>query len=122
MASNNSIITVPSNGRIQPLKCLTGSNNTTLGRVYQPNGLDITSLPNDIFDVDNSMPGVIKIELKTGFSILSNHQGVYTCVIPDENDMLQYIYFALYRTSYDSKLAVCQLYTAYCTKINFYIL
>jgi len=93
-----------------------------LGRVYQPNGLDITSLPNDIFEVDNSMPGVIKVELKFGYSILSNHQGVYTCVIPDENETLQYIYFALYRTSYDSKLEVYQLYTAYYTTINFYIL
>ena len=122
MVPNNSIITVPLNGRIQPLKCLTGSNNTMLGRVYQPNGLDITSLPNDIFEVDNSMPGVIKVELKFGYSILSNHQGVYTCVIPDENETLQYIYFALYRNSYDSKLVVYQLYTAYYTTINFYIL
>ena len=113
MAPNNSIITVPSNGRIQPLKCLTGSNNTMLGHVYRPDGLEMTSLTNDIFEVDNTMLGVIKIKLKVGFSILSDHQGVYTCVIPDENEALQYIYFALYRTSYNSKLAVCHVCTLY---------
>jgi len=43
LAPNNSIITVPSNGRIQPLKCLTGSNNTMLGHVYRPDGLEMAT-------------------------------------------------------------------------------
>ena len=105
LVRNNSIITVPSNGRIEPLECLSGSPNTSMGRVYQPDGADIMFDSSDMFHVDNSTPGVIRIELETGYSILSNHQGVYTCAIPDENDVMQYIYFALYRPTYDCKLS-----------------
>ena len=105
LVRNNSIITVPLNGRIEPLECLSASRNTSMGRVYQPDGADIMFDSSDMFHVDNSTPGVIRIELETGYSILSNHQGVYTCAIPNENDVMQYIYFALYRPTYDCKLS-----------------
>lgn len=77
-----------------------------MGRWIAPNGDDITERLTDSFIVvtgDNTDPGFTFIELQQGQSLAIEELGIYTCVIPDENGDIQYLYVGIYQQGFNSK-------------------
>ena len=73
---------------------------TAVGEWISPEGNNLAAVPNDPFDVTfggSSYPGQLLIETTpTNPPITSSHEGVYTCVIPDENGQDQSLHVGLY--------------------------
>ena len=97
---NNSILETTSDGRIPRVLCLSGSSMSAVGQWIGPGGRILTAIQSDPFDVilgDNSNPGQLIIETPiTNPSITTIHEGVYTCVIPDETDEAEYLRVGIY--------------------------
>ena len=89
-----------SGGQIPQLLCLSGSNMSTVGDWLSPQERSLVSVLNDPFDVafgDGGNPGQVLIETPTSNPpIATSHEGVYTCVIPDESGDSQYLHVGLY--------------------------
>jgi hypothetical protein len=109
LVQNNSIIRASITGRFPQLQCISGSSATGVGQWITPNGGEIDGGPSDSFTIitgDTDDPGFISVELKDGVSLVSRDQGVYSCVIPDENGNVHYLYVGLYLRGFNSKLTI----------------
>ena len=97
---NNSILETTSEGRIPQLLCLSGSSGSAVGQWIGPDGTVLTTTQSDPFDVifgDNNNPGQMIVETPiTNPSIVATHEGVYTCMIPNENDEIEYLRVGIY--------------------------
>ena len=86
-----------------------------MGRWIAPYGQDITHNTTDIFDVSvggQNNPGNINISLEAGQSLGSSHQGVYACIIPDDEEVERILYVGIYPTNFSSKfLAIIMYFT-----------
>ena len=103
---NNSIIRASITGRFNQLQCISGSSVAGVGQWIAPHGGDINGGPSDPFTIitgDANDPGFTSIELEDGASLAPRDQGVYTCVIPDENGNVQYLYVGIYLRGFNSK-------------------
>lgn len=103
---NNSIIRASITGRFNQLQCISGSSAANVGQWIAPNGGGIAGGPSDSFTIitgDADDPGFTSVELKDGVSLASRDQGVYSCVIPDENGNVHYLYVGLYLRGFNSK-------------------
>ena len=77
-----------------------------MGAWIAPDGEDITFRNDDVFDIvvgDASDPGYLSVQLPTGVSLSETDWGVYTCIIPDEADNLQYLHLGIYPQDFTSK-------------------
>ena len=84
---NNDIIVTNNFGQLPCLQCISGSQTAGVGRWITPSGQDATYQTSDPFDItvgDESDPGFLEISLHSGQFITYDHQGVYTCRIPDD--------------------------------------
>ena len=102
----NSILLASNTGRFGKLFCLSGSLQPQVGAWRAPDGLDITNSTTDYFDVNHGgddYPGSISLEVEIGHSLQSNDQGIYTCIIPDENGEQQYLHVGIYRYGFDGE-------------------
>ena len=96
---NNSFIVTNANGGINEIHCSSGSQTSGVGQLISPNEQDITYSSIDPFDVivgDIGNPGSLIIRQAQGHSVTATFNGMYTCVLPDENGMENYIHFGLY--------------------------
>ena len=97
---NNSILETSLEGRIPQLLCLSGSDASAVGQWIGPDGRVLTTVQNDPFDVvigDSESPGELRIETpSTNPPIMSTHEGVYTCVIPDDTEETEYLHVGIY--------------------------
>ena len=104
---NNSIIETTSEGRFPQLLCLSGSNVSAVGQWIGPDDTILTTIQNDPFDVivgDSSSPGELIIETPVANPpITTAHEGVYTCLIPNENDENEYLRIGIYLSGSPSK-------------------
>lgn len=100
---NNSILEVSSEGRIPQLYCLSGFNATVEGDWISPGGTDLVAVVNDPFDViieGSEDPGQLLIETQlSNPHITSEDEGVYTCVIPNEDGDSEYLHIGLYHSA-----------------------
>ena len=100
---NNSILDINSGGRIPQLLCLSGSNMSVVGEWVGPDGTNLVAVQNDPFNIifgESSNPGQFMVETPvTNPPITATHEGVYTCIIPDENDVSQYLHIGIYLTT-----------------------
>lgn len=107
---NNTILETDSEGRISSLLCLSGTNMSAVGDWLGPGGRSLITTQNDPFDVifgDDSNPGQLVIDTPTtNPSITSTHEGVYTCVLPDDNDETEYLHIGIYLSGSSSKCTV----------------
>ena len=106
LLQNNSLILATSTGRFEQLQCVTGSTTPNVGSWIAPNGVDITLNNSDAFDIivgNASDPGYLSIQLFTGYSLSETDWGIYTCIIPDETGVLQYLYLGIYPQRFASK-------------------
>ena len=97
---NNSILEASSDGRIPQLLCLSGSSGSAVGQWIGPDETILTTIQSDPFDVifgDNNNPGQMTVETPiTNPSIMAGHEGVYTCMIPNESDDYEYLRIGIY--------------------------
>ena len=103
---NNSIIRMSATGRFNKLQCISGSKIAGVGQWIAPNGNNITEDNTDLFNItvgDLDDPGFTSIELEDGASLAVEDEGVYTCIIPDENGDIHYLSVGLYGRGFNSK-------------------
>ena len=102
--SNNSALRADESQQIGEIYCHSASRESDIGQWFTPAGEDITFDFTDKFRVqrfgDGSFPSFVTLELNEGTSLLPEDQGVYTCVIPDENGIPQTLHVGLYRSDY----------------------
>lgn len=80
---------------------------SSVGQWVGPDQRDLTATPNDPFDViigDSNNPGELIIETPiTNPAITEVHDGVYTCMIPDDNDETQYLRIGIYLDNFSGE-------------------
>ena len=87
---------------MEVLECIAGSSTPYSGKWIAPSGNDITQESGDLFDV-LSDPGHLTISMAPGSTFTSDHNGVYTCLMPDESGVQRMVYIGLYSADYQSK-------------------
>ena len=106
LIQNNSVIRMSASGRFNQLQCISGSTMAGVGQWIAPDGNNITEENTDQFNVTVGGlddPGFTSIELENGASLAIDDEGIYTCVIPDENGDKQYLFIGLYERYFNSK-------------------
>ena len=107
LLGNNTIVTADTDQTISDLQCSSGSTVPNVGHWIAPNGNDVTNSTVDPFHViqgDERDPGSLIIQQATGHIITNSLQGVYTCILPDENGMQSYLHVGIYRNGFSCKL------------------
>ncbi len=102
LVQNNSIIATTTTGRIGELQCISASRSADVGRLIAPNGNDITNNTSIVTVGSITDPGFISLELQNSISFIRSNQGVYTCIIPDENGTQQYLHTGIYYGGFNS--------------------
>ena len=105
-ASNISTVLADGNNQIGTIYCSSGSQANGIGQWFAPNGDEITqSIGSSLTVVQGggNFPSYIGLQLKTGRSFSRLEEGVYTCVIPDENGVQQISHVGLYSQGYSGK-------------------
>ena len=93
-------------GRFNKLQCISSSTMAGVGQWIAPDRNNITEDNTDLFNITVGGlddPGFTSIELKDGASLAVEDEGVYTCIIPNENGDMQYLFVGLYRRQFNSK-------------------
>ena len=97
---NDSLLETNSGGRIPQLLCLSGSNASIVGEWISPEGRNLAAVQNDPFDIifgDIDNPGELLIETPvTNTPITRSHEGVYTCISPNESGHIEYLHIGIY--------------------------
>ena len=97
--SNNSFI-LATNGGLDTIYCISGSTQPEVGRWIAPNGEDFTepgSHPFNVVHGGTNNPGVLDISLTPqGRFSSSEWLGVYSCVIPDEENVNMIIHIGIH--------------------------
>ncbi|CAI8007187.1 Tyrosine-protein kinase receptor UFO, partial [Geodia barretti] len=102
---NNSGIEANSAHQLGTVYCHSGSNQSNIGRWISPNGEEIPSGGNDMFQIDfynSTFRSYTSLTLKEGVQFSSEAEGMYSCIIPDENGEEQIRHFGLYDYGYTS--------------------
>ena len=85
------------------LWCQSANNGTTIGDWFFPNGTKVSS--DDIDPSDGRLhplhthhvKGQVGLLRDAGIGVLPDLQGLYKCIIPDENEVNQTLWVAVYR-------------------------
>ncbi|CAI7996748.1 hypothetical protein GBAR_LOCUS1946, partial [Geodia barretti] len=105
--SNNSGIEANSAHTLGSVNCHSASSQPNIGRWIDPSGEEIPFLGNHIFQVQfytATYHSYTSITLKEGVQFSREDEGVYSCIIPDENGEEQTLHFGLYDYGYTSDL------------------
>ncbi len=100
---NNTALVADVNNQIGTIFCSSGSRVTNIGHWLAPNQTEITESSSGSFTAirgGGNFPSYIALQLKSGSSIAEEDQGVYTCIIQDEDGVQQILYVGIYRYSY----------------------
>ena len=107
--SNNTAFFADSAGQIGTIFCHSTSQQPNIGRWISQAGNDITFTSSDAFRVDFQSGGVrsyTTLQLHQGSALTeSADQGIYSCLIPDENGTEQTLHIGLYPYNYSGKLS-----------------
>lgn len=108
---NNSILLTNSGGHISQLFCLSGSNRTTVGNWISPEGRILDAVQNDPFDIifgSGNIPGQLVVETPlSNPPLTTTHEGVYTCVMPNEDGEIEYLRIGIYLNASESIENAC---------------
>lgn len=106
MIQDNSIIQAASTDSIGQLQCISASRTANEGRLIAPNGNDITNNTSVVTVGNMTDPGFVSLELQNSAAFATNNQGVYSCILPDENGVEQYLHAGIYFGRFNS---MCEL-------------
>ena len=91
-----------SDNTVDALWCQSANNGSDIGLWYYPNGTQVPLFTGN-FDINNAAPSPVfskrltgQIALARKASILGN-EGLYTCIIPDENGVNRTLVVGVYR-------------------------
>ena len=113
LLENNTLVTADADQTINDLHCSSGSTIPSTGRWIAPNGDDLTNSTVDPFRViqgDEHDPGSLIIQQASGHIITNSFQGVYTCILPDENAAKQYVHVGIYQNGFSCELMASTFY------------
>ena len=77
-----------------------------VGSWIAPSGDNITYSNIDPFDVtvgSTNNPGYLSIQQASGHSLTVSFQGIYTCILPDENGVERSFLVGIYPNEFNSK-------------------
>ena len=90
-------------GITDALWCQSANNNTNIGTWYYPNGTEVPLFDGDFTDSSAPSPvfskrfsGQIALARRAG---LAGYEGLYKCIIPDENDVNRTLLVGVYTDS-----------------------
>lgn len=112
-------------GRFNQLQCISGSTVAGVGQWIAPDGSNITEDNTDLFNVTVGGlddPGFTSIEINDGASLTLDDEGVYTCIIPDENGDIQYLFVGLYGRGFNSEESLIDFINFLMISLFFYSL
>lgn len=80
----------------------------SIGRWFDPNGLDVSFSPGDLelFNVGfvtRTLHSYTSLEVRSGHNFTADNQGIYTCVIPDEEGNSVTLNVGLYPAAYNGE-------------------
>ena len=91
------------NNIVDALWCQSANSSTNIGVWYYPNGNEVPLFDGDFIDVSAPSPvfskrfsGQIALARRAG---LAGYEGLYKCIIPDENGVNQTLVVGAYTTS-----------------------
>ena len=106
---NLSAFQASTDGDIRVIYCHSSSTNSNVGRWISPQGQDITTNFLDPFSIQfSSGPGYYSYNT---FQLLdrsvqpftSAYDGVYSCIVPDDQGVMQTLHIGIYSYQYSSK-------------------
>lgn len=101
--SNNTAVLADKNNQIGVIYCNSGSKMSGIGQWFSPSGAEITQSGSGTFTVvrgSGNIPSYIGLRLRAGRSFSTSEEGVYTCLIPDEDGVQQILHIGVYRYGY----------------------
>ena len=104
LLENNTLVTADTDQTLSDLHCSSGSTMPNAGHWIAPNGNYLANSTVDPFNViqgDERDPGSLIIQQAPSHIITNSFQGVYTCVLPDDNGVQNYIYIGIYRNGFN---------------------
>lgn len=103
MASNNSILLADRNNQIGTVYCSSGNRSNGIGQWFAPNGAALPQSGSTLSVVrgGGSYPSYVGLQLRANQSLTVSDEGIYTCVIPDENGIQKTVHVGLYRFGYN---------------------
>lgn len=103
--SNNSVLLTDRNYQTGTVYCSSGSRAANIGQWLAPNGVAITQSSGALTVVrgGGSYPAYVGLQLRANQTLLQSHEGVYTCVIPDEDGVQQTLHVGIYRYGFYGK-------------------
>lgn len=108
---NNSIVQLSRTGNIGQLQCISASTSADVGQIIAPNGTDITNDSSTVTIGDIADPGYISLELE---DIVPTNQGIYRCIIPDEDGVQQTLHIGLSYGPFNGTFNFINLFTIEC--------
>ena len=106
LLENNTFITADSDGMINDFHCSSDSTMANIGHWIGPNGMDLTNSTTDPFVVSRGNeqdPGSLVVQLRNGHIVTRSFQGIYTCIIQNDNGVQSYIHVGIYQNGFNSK-------------------
>ncbi len=104
---NNAAFVADSSGQIDSISCHSAARGAPLGQWVGPSGTDITFDPTDSFAIERhtgAFPSYSSFAVQGGESFAGDDQGVYSCVIEDENEVENTLNIGIYPNGYSGKL------------------
>ena len=105
---SNSAFFASAGGQLGRLTCHSANTMHSIGRWFDSNGQDISFNPGDIqlFNVDyatRTLHSYTSLEVRSGHNFTADNEGIYSCVIPDEEGDSVTLNVGLYSNSYNSE-------------------
>ena len=107
---NTSALRASADGDIGTIYCHSSSYNSNVGQWISPQGLDITRNHVDPFSIQfNNGPGyhsynTFKLLNPSLQPFTSTYNGVYSCVVPDDQGTMLTLHIGIYSNQYSSML------------------
>ena len=104
--SNNSVLLADSDNQIGTIYCASGSHSSGIGQWIGPNGATVMRSGSFLTVVRGGghFPSYVGLQLRTNQSLSMFDEGIYTCIIPDENGDQQALHVGIYRHGFYSML------------------
>ena len=100
---NNTAVLADNNNQTGVIYCNSGSKVANIGQWFSPSGVEITQNSGGTFTIVRGggiIPSFIGLQLKAGRSLSTSDEGIYTCLIPNENGVQQVLQIGLYLNGY----------------------
>ena len=91
-----------------------------VGSWIAPSGQDITTSSTDPFDVivgGDSNPGYLSVLQASGHFLTASFQGIYSCILPDENGVERQLNVGVYPNGFNGKTVIVIIVTSLCCQL-----